>query len=566
MKKFLAAIAILLILPITIPTQAAVADNLLEITSVNPTAIKANAPLQVSALVKSRQIQSVELWVSRNPVTDLTKIEQDVIPLAQAVVRNSQVTISRSNMPNLSAGVYQLVLRSISNSSVLGEQAVPIVAGNLPTKELAVIVPISVPPTSNEVSSQQTLLTVGATATVDWFIDGNTFNKIPGTELVLAGRINGIAAANPDLNAVSKYRLRNLLDVAITETRSVLSQPAIPVGVWQLRHQVDGNGMRNAISADLDYVISELNETPTKFRYNDNELTELTVDPTLTKLLATATTPTMVKQYVIAAAALTDAAAIAPPLGWAPGFPAATAFFAAVNETKWLETVPVQQVTNRLASKATSNISGKAPVFSVKHLRNLDQINRYWLTLNNTSATSPDSSITTSAISAASNWWWLARPSGNEYAKQVKQDLITEVNALRISSRNRVVLPDAIGVIPVTLTNNRTTPVEFNLAGQGLGTAVVRIDAVKVEIPAESKQVVELPIEVVTPGSIYAQLVIQGKLGEETTITPTPLQIEVSQYRAVAQVIIYGAFGVLLILSAISIRGRLRKQRAIQHN
>lgn len=566
MKKILAVFVTLLILPITIPTQAAVADNLLEITSVNPTAIKANGPLRVSALVKSRQVQSVELWVSRNPVTDLTRIEQNVIPLAQAVVQNSQVTISRSSMPNLSAGVYQLVLRSISNSSVLGEQAVPIIAGNLPTKELAVIVPISVPPTSDEVSSQQTLLTVGAAENVDWFIDGNTFNKLQLTELALAGRINGIAAANPDLNAVSKYRLRNLLDVSIAETKTALNQPVLDVGVWQLRHQVDGNGMRNAISANLDFVISELNEAPTKYRYNDNELTELTVDPTLTKLLATATTPAMVRQYVIATAALTDAAAIAPPLGWAPGFPAATAFFEAVNQTNWLKPISVRQVANSLESKATSNISGTAPVFSVKHLRNLDQINRYWLTLNNTSAVNPDSTLTNAAISAASNWWWLARPSGNEYAKQVKQDLITEVNSLRISSRNKVVLPDAVGVIPVTLTNNRTTPVEFYLAGQGLGTAVVRIDAVKVEIPAESKQVVELPIEVVTPGSIYAQLVIQGKLGEETTITPTPLQIEVSQYRAVAQVIIYGAFGVLLLLSAISIRGRLRKKREIQHN
>ena len=566
MKKVLAVIVTLLVLPITIPTQAAVADNLLEITSVNPTAIRANAPLQVSAIVKSRQIQSVELWVSRNPVADLTRIEQNVIPLAQAVVRNSQVTISRSSMPNLSTGVYQLVLRSISNNSVLGEQAVPIVVGKLPNKELAVIVPISMPPTSDEVSSQQTLLTVGAAATVDWFIDGNTFNSLNLDEPSLAGRINGIATANPDLNAVSRYRLRNLLDVSITETRTALNQPAMPVGVWQLRHQVDGNGMRNAISADLDYVISELNKAPTKYRYNDNDLTELTVDPTLTKLLAAATTPTMVRQYVIAAAALTDAAAIAPPLGWAPSFPTATAFFDAIKTTGWLKIVSAQQIANDLESKSTSNISGTAPVFSVKHLRNLDQINRYWLTLNNTSATSPDSSLTNAAISAASNWWWLARPSGNEYAKQVKQDLITEVNSLQISSRNKVVLPDGIGVIPVTLTNKRNTPVEFFLAGQGLGTAVVRIEAVKVEIPAESKQVVELPIEVVTPGSIYAQLVIQGKLGEETTITPTPLQIEVSQYRVVAQVIIYGAFGVLLLLTAISIRGRLKKQREVQHN
>ena len=566
MRKLLAIVLTVLVIPISVPGNAAVADNLLEITSVNPTVIKADAPLTITATVKSRQIETVELWLSRSPITDLTKIAQDVIPLAQAVVQNSQVKIQRTRMPNLSAGVYQLVLRSISKNSVLGEQAVPITTGNLPTKELVVLVPISVPPTSDEISTQQTLLTVGADENVDWFIDGTTAAKLSETNLSVAGRINGITAANPDLNVVSKYQLQSLLTAAIAETKSVLTRPELPVAGWQIRHRVDGDGMRNAITAGLEYVISEIDQPATKFRYNKKSLTELTVDPTLIQLLATATTPAMVNQYVIASAALTNAAAIAPPVGWAPSFPNAAAFFAAINQSPWLKVVSAKQVSAKLESKSTSNISGTARVFSVKHLRNLDQIARYWLTLANTSAASPNPELTTAALAAASNWWWLARPSGNEYAKQVKQELVAEVNSLKISSRNKVVLPDAVGVIPVTLTNNRDTAVKFYLAGQGLGTAVVRIDSVEVEIPAQAKQVVELPIEVITPGSIFAQLVIQGKLGEETTITPTPLQIEVSQYRTVAQLVIYGAFGVLVLLSVISLRGRLRKRRESQHN
>lgn len=566
MKKLITVIFIFLLIPISIPASAAVADNLLEITSVNPGVIKANSSLTVEALVKSREIETVELWLSRNPVTDLTKVAQDVIPLSQSVVRNNQVVIRRSSMPNVSSGVYQLVLRSINGSSVIGEQAVPVVIGTLPKKKLAVAVPISLPPTSDEISSQQTLLSVGKDEDIDWFIDGNTYQKLNLAELVIAGRINGIAATNPDINVVSKYRLNNLLTLGIEFSKSALNQPELKVAAWQLRHAADGNAMRTAINSKLDYVVAPKNELAEKYRFENKQISALTVDPTLIQLLATANTPAIVKQYVLASSALTNASVIATPLGWSPSFPIATAFFSGINSATWIERSSISQIVEKLESKSTSNISGSARVFSVKHLRNLDQVNKYWLTLANTSTTVPNSDLANSAIAAASNWWWLARPSGNEFTKQVKQELIAEVNALRIASRNKVVLPDATGVIPITLTNNRTTAAKFILAGQGLGTAVVRIDSIAVEIPAKSKQVVELPIDVVTPGSIYAQLVIQGKFGEETTITPTPLQIEVSQYRTVAQVIIYGAFGVLLLLSAISVRGRLKKRRQIQDN
>jgi hypothetical protein len=128
------------------------------------------------------------------------------------------------------------------------------------------------------------------------------------------------------------------------------------------------------------------------------------------------------------------------------------------------------------------------------------------------------------------------------------------------------VLPATTGSIPITITNKRDTTAKIQVAGQALGTAVVRIETVAVEIPAGAKQVIELPIEVVTPGSIYAQLLIQGQNGETTAMTPTVLQIEVSQYRIVAQLIIFGAFGVLLVLSAISVRGRIKKRREIGDN
>lgn len=568
MRKLVAAITATFLIFISLPTQAAVSTNLLEITDVNPSIIRSAAALTVSANVNSRDIESVELWLSRDQVTDLTKIAQDVIPLAQAVVLNNKVTIRRNAMPNISAGVYQLVLRSIDGNSVIGEQAIPIVVSgaSLPTKKLAVVVPISIPPTSDEITPLNTLLTAGVQAPVDWFIDGDTFKKLRVNQIELAGRITAIAATNPDPNVASKYKLRNFLALATQSAQATFAPAPVKVATWQIRHQVDGEGMRTALGAKLDYVVTKSNSAATKYQFGANEITELTIDPALTDLIAVTSNPIMLRQYVLAASAITDAAAIAPPIGWAPSVDLAAAFFSAVNAAPWLELISVDAISAGLTAKSTSNISGSSPVFSSKHLRNLDQLNRIWRSLTATTLDSPKPETFTLAISTISNWWWLARPSGNQYALQVKQELAGELNKLSISSRNKVVLPATTGSIPITITNKRDTTAKIQVAGQALGTAVVRIETVAVEIPAGAKQVIELPIEVVTPGSIYAQLLIQGQNGETTAMTPTVLQIEVSQYRIVAQLIIFGAFGVLLVLSAISVRGRIKKRREIGDN
>lgn len=567
MRKVLSLLLAILVSLVMIPTKAAVATNLLEITALNPGIVKAFDSLQITALVKSRQIKTVELWLSKNPITALTTISQDVIPLGQAAVINNQVTIRRSSMPNVAAGVYQLVLRSISGTSVVGEQAVPIVIGDLPIKPLAVIVPLSVPPTSDEVTPLQTLLIAGETKSVDWFIDGNTYPKLNRTELGLTGEIHAIASANPDPNVTSKFRLSNLLAMSVALAKATLTTTEdIPVATWSIKHPVDGDGMRTAIAAGLDYVITERNEAAVKYQNQNRELTQLTVDPALTQLLATTSSPIMVRQYVLASSALTDAAAISAPIGWAPTLELANAFLTTATAIPWVNQVSVAQIANDLEAKATSNISGKSPVFSTKHLRNLDQINRLWSSLSVTTAGTTNPDLTNDAVAATSGWWWLARSSGNAAARQLKTQLADELNLLKISSRNKVILPAATGVIPITITNNRNTPAKIQVSGTALGTAVVRIESTNVEIPAQSKQVIELPIEVVTPGSIYAQLVIGGQGGEDTALPPAVLQIEVSQYRAVAQLIVFGAFGVLVLLSAISVRGRLKKRREIQHN
>lgn len=567
MKKILALLLSIFVSLVMIPTNAAVANNLLEITAVNPSIVKPFNSLQITALVKSRQIKTVELWLSRNPIADLTTISQDVTPLGQAAVTNGQVTIRRSSMPNVAAGVYQLVLRSISGSSVIGEQAVPIVIGNLPIRQLAVVMPLSVPPTSDEVAPLQTLLIAGEIKPVDWFIDGNTYPKLNRPELNLTGQIHAIASANPDPNVSSKFKLSNLLAMSVALAKASLpTSDDISVATWSIKHPIDGDGMRTAISAGLDYVITQRNELAVKYQYQGKEVTELTVDPDLTQLLAATTSPVMVRQYVLAASALTDASAIAPPIGWAPTLELANAFLTTATNIPWVNQVSVTQLANSLEAKATSNISGKSPVFSTKHLRNLDQINRLWSSLSVTTAGTTNPVLTNEAVAATSGWWWLARSSGNDAARQLKTQLADELNLLKISSRNKVILPAATGVIPITITNNRSTPAKIEVSGTALGTAVVRIESTIVEIPAQSKQVIELPIEVVTPGSIYAQLVIGGQGGEDTALPPAVLQIEVSQYRAVAQLIMFGAFGVLVLLSAISVRGRLKKRREIQHN
>jgi hypothetical protein len=570
-RKLLAVFTALALAAIAVPAQSAAATNLLEITQVNPNVIKPLESLRVTANVKSRQIESVELWLSRNEVTDLTKIAQDVIPLSQAVVINNQVTINRSSMPNLNSGVYQLVLRSIDGRSVIGEQAIPIVvvANKLPSKNLAVLVPISVPPTSSEVSPIKTLLAAGIGEKVQWFIDSDTFNKLELTELNLAGSVAALAATNPDPNVASKYKLRRLLALSVTRAQADLAAllGAKPkVASWQQRHRLAGAGIRTAISANLNYVVSTANEAATKYQFGTKNLTEITVDPTLTNLLAATDNPIMIKQYVLAASALTDAAAIAPPIGWAPTFEMASAFFTATKSAPWLKLVTTDQIGAKLPARSTSNISGSAPVFSTRHLRNLDQVNRIWRSLNLTTLDSPAEKYQTAAVSTISSWWWLARPAGNKYTQEIKAELLTELNKLKISSRSKVVLPAATGSIPITISNQRESVAKIQVTGTALGTAVVRIDPINVEIPAGAKQIVELPIEVISAGSIYAQLLIQGSNGEDTSMTPTVLQIEVSQYRAVAQLIVFGAFGVLVLLSAISIRGRVKKRNEIGDN
>lgn len=570
MKRLFAVITALALAAISVPAQSAVATNLLEITQVNPSIIKPLESLRVTANVKSRQIESVELWLSRKKVTDLSKIAQDVIPLSQAAVINNRVTINRSSMPALTSGVYQLVLRSIHGRSVIGEQAIPIVvvANKLPTKDLAVLVPISVPPTSSEVSPIKTLLATGVGEKVEWFVDSDTFTKLELTELNLAGSVSAIAATNPDPNVASKYKLRRLLALSVLRAKADLTSTAgePKVASWQQRHQLAGDGMRTAISANLDFVISTLDQSATKYQYGAKNLTEITVDPTLTKLLAATANPIMVRQYVLATSVLTNAAAIAPPIGWAPTFEMASSFFTAAKTAPWLNLITTDQIAAKLTAKSTSNISGAAPVFSTKHLRNLDQVNRIWRSLNLTTLDAPAPKYQTAAVSTISSWWWLARPSGNKYAQQIKAELLTELNKLKISSRSKVVLPAATGSIPITISNQRESVAKIQVTGTGLGTAVVRIDPIQVEIPAGAKQIVELPIEVISAGSIYAQLLIQGSDGEDTAMTPTVLQIEVSQYRAVAQLIVFGAFGVLVLLSAISIRGRLKKRNGIGDN
>ncbi|MFZ9840999.1 MAG: DUF6049 family protein [Candidatus Nanopelagicales bacterium] len=564
MRRVIGLVLLLVVALSGTPTQAAVPTNLLEITQVNPGVIKSFGSVTVSANVNSREIESVELWLSRSPVTDLTLIAQDVIALNQAVVRNNRVTITKSSLPKLSNGVYQLVLRSISKSSVIGEQAVPIVVGNIPTKRLGVFVPISVPPTSDEVAPLQTMLLVGEQRNVDWFIDAITWPKLNRTELNLTGRINGIAAANPDPNVTSRFRLNNLLEMAVADVVNLAPTEEVKASVWPIKHPVDGDGMRTAIAAKLDYVVAARDSAAIKYQFRNRELTELSIDPTLIELLETATSPVMVRQYVWASAALTSASAISSPIGWAPSLDLATAFFDSATNIPWVNQVSAAAITAPLDAKATSNISGKSPVFSIKHLRNLDQLNRYWRSLKATTAGTTNLELTSNAIEATSSWWWRARPSGNAVARETKAALAAELNQLKISSRNKVVLPDAVGVIPITITNNRSTPAKIEVAGTGLGTAVVRIDTTAIEIPANSKQVIELPIEVITPGSIFAQLVINGQNGEDTAIAPTALTVEVSQYRAVAQLVVYGAFGVLVLLSSISIRGRLKKRREIE--
>ena len=568
MKKLVAAVTATFLIFMSLPTQAAVSTNLLEITQVNPSIIRSAAALTVSANVNSRDVESVELWLSRDQVTDLTKIAQDVIPLAQAVVLNNKVTIRRNAMPNISTGVYQLVLRSIDGQSVIGEQAIPVViiSENLPTKKLAVLIPVSIPPTSDEITPLNTLLTAGAQAPVDWFIDGDTFKKLRFNQIELAGSVTGIAATNPDPNVASKYKLRNFLALAAESTKATFTPAPVKVASWQIRHALDGEGMRTALGAKLDFVVTKSNSASAKYQLGTNEITEITIDPVLTELISVTSNPIMLRQYVLAASVITDAAAIAPPIGWAPSVDLATAFFNAVNFAPWLELISVDAISAGLTAKSTSNISGSSPVFSSNHLRNLDQLNRIWRSLVATTLDSPKPETLTRTISTISSWWWLARPSGNEYTLQVKQELVAELNKLSISSRNKVVLPATTGSIPITITNKRETTAKIQVAGQALGTAVVRIQTVSVEIPAGAKQVIELPIEVVTPGSIYAQLLIQGQNGETTAMTPTVLQIEVSQYRIVAQLIIFGAFGVLLLLSGISIRGRIKKRSQIGDN
>jgi hypothetical protein len=193
-------------------------------------------------------------------------------------------------------------------------------------------------------------------------------------------------------------------------------------------------------------------------------------------------------------------------------------------------------------------------------------MNRLWQTLQVTSANQPDAELSNRVVAATSSWWWLSRSSGNESTRILKQDLTSEVNQLKFSSRNKILLPAASGEIPITISNDRSTDAKFQISGNGLGTAVVRIETVQVEIPANTKQVIELPIEVITPGTIYAQLVIEGPSGETTSIAPAVLQVEVSQYRVVAQVVIYGAFGVLILLSLISIRSRVQRRKQKEHN
>jgi len=570
-RKLFAVFAALALAAISVPAQGAVATNLLEITQVNPSIIKPLESLRVTANVKSRQIESVELWLSRNQVTDLTKIAQDVIPLSQAVVIKNRVTITRSSMPNLSSGVYQLVLRSIDGRSVIGEQAIPIVvvANKLPTKNLAVLVPISVPPTSTEISPVKTLLATGVGEKVQWFIDSDTFTKLDLTELNLAGSVSAIAATNPDPNLASKYKLRRLLALSVTRAKADLTQiigTEPKVATWQQRHRLAGDGMRTAISANLNYVVTTANEPPTKYQLGAKSITEITVDPSLTNLLAATDNPVMIRQYVLATSALTNSAAIAPPLGWAPTFEMASAFFSAAKTAPWLNLVSTDQIAANLTAKSTSNISGSAPVFSTKHLRNLDQVNRIWRSLNLTTLDTPAAKFQTAAVSTISSWWWLARPAGNKYAQEIKAELSTELNKLKISSRSKVVLPTATGSIPITISNQRESVAKIQVTGTALGTAVVRIDPISVEIPVSAKQIVQLPIEVISAGSIYAQLLIQGSNGEDTAMTPTVLQIEVSQYRFVAQLIVFGAFGVLVLLSAISIRGRVKKRSEIGDN
>ncbi|MBM3690906.1 MAG: hypothetical protein FJW76_02695 [Actinobacteria bacterium] len=558
------AFSSVLIMP---PSQAEVADNLLDITQLNPGIVKPFEPLIVTARVLNDEVETVELWISRNQVTDLTKVSQEVLPLTQVPVKNKQITITKNSMPNVGSGVFQLVLRSISGSSVIGEQAIPVVIGNQPPKELAVLVPISIAPTSDGVTPVLSLLSVGEKRQVNWFIDGNTYPKLNLDELNLTGLTFGIAAANPDPNVTARYNLRSLLTLANTETANQLKQfPELETSVWQMKHLVDANGLRAAISSGVDFVVSQSDSAAVKYRYQKKSITVLTVDPTLTQLLVSATNPIMVRQNLLAQTALTNASAIAAPIGWAPNLAVATTFFNTTANIPWVREVTPNQISESIGITDLSQVTQSSPVFSISHLRNLDQVNKLWSTFSATSATTPDAELTNRVIAATSSWWWLARSSGNESTRALKQDLANEVNKLKISSRNKIVLPSAFGNIPVTITNNRLTPAKLQIVGTGLGTAVVRIETQLVEIPPETKKVIELPVEVISPGTIYAQLVIEGTNGEVTSITPTVLQVEVSQYRVVAQVIVYGAFGVLILLSIVSIRSRVKRRRPIVHN
>ena len=567
MRKLLVLVLLFVSTLFLPPTQAEVPDNLLEISRLSPDVANQNDSLVIAAQVSSTQVETVELWLSRNPVDDITEIAQEVIPLAQARVVNNQVTITRNAMPDVSSGVYQLVLRSISNSSVIGEQAVPIVIGQIPAKELAVLVPISVPPTSNEVLSLQSVLSAGEARPVSWFIDSDSFAKLNLTKLNVSSEVIGVPATNPDPNVAARKELGNLLSLANLKTQAQFSDfQELETGLWSIKHPADANGIRAAARSGIDFLVAQKNEPARKFRYQKQEVTEITVDPVLTSLLSATSNPILIRQYLLSQSVLTNAAAIAPPIGWAPSLAAANSFFDTAQNIAWVEFTDTKQIARNLELTPLSEIEKNSPVFSVSHLRNLDQMNRLWQTLQVTSANQPDAELSNRVVAATSSWWWLSRSSGNESTRILKQDLTSEVNQLKFSSRNKILLPAASGEIPITISNDRSTDAKFQISGNGLGTAVVRIETVQVEIPANTKQVIELPIEVITPGTIYAQLVIEGPSGETTSIAPAVLQVEVSQYRVVAQVVIYGAFGVLILLSLISIRSRVQRRKQKEHN
>ena len=580
MRRLSVLIALILIsLTLSPVSSALVPDDLLDLKSLTPGYIKSGGSITVQAETLNPNIDVVELWLSAQPITDLFAIEQNVLPITQAIVKNKKVVLTKSQMPVLTDGVYQLVLRSIDGTKVIGEQAVPLVVANtaLKPRPAVFLIPIALPPTNSAASSFRPLLNAVEKRSVSLVVDGQVVSNLDPVidqDILSALQSNpagvvGLGYANVDADSLTKSQLGSLVAVSSSKTQAILAKSQIEpklMALWPSRGVLSSAGFELVAKNAVDLIVtssenrSGLVNVATKSK---TKLTAAIAQAQVTSALETIANPVELRQHLIAGSTVnSDVFVLAAPLGWVPSYQAAMTAVS-IFDLPWLDLKPVYELTSLAKDGVAPGFELERKTFSNTHLKSLALANNKYRDLVATTDENDSSQLTAAfeILSSASTWWWKARSSGVLFSEATAQAIAKQSNALQVVARNKIVLPDKTGSVPITIVNDRTTDAKLKIAGRSINTSVVRIEPVVVTVPKNRKTVIELPIEVVSGAQSLVEIVITSPQNEPTTLPSSIIRIEVSSYGNTAKFILFGAFGVLLILSLISIINRVRNRK-----